>query len=104
MICPECDLPMREYNTAGHTWWKCLSPFCGKIITDREVAITIKSDNCRSEREKLIDKIKEINEKHRNDPESIKRKQEIYRQLSTLTSEDLSKRVTSSSDIKRSKQ
>ena len=57
-----------------------------------------KSDNWGSEREKLIDKIKEINEKHRNDPESIKRKQEICKQLSKLTSEDLSKRITLNSD------
>ena len=59
---------------------------------------SMKSDNCRSEREKIIDKIKEINEKSRNDPETIKRKQELYEELSKLTSEDLSKRITSTSD------
>ena len=66
-----------------------------------ELLPSIESDNCWSERKKLIDEINKITEKHRTDPESIKRKQEIYMELSKLTTEDLSKRITSNSDNKR---
>ena len=41
--------------------------------------------------EKLRQKMYEIDERVRTDPEIIKRKEELYRKLSTLTQEDLNK-------------
>lgn len=41
--------------------------------------------------EKLRQRLYEIEEKVRTDPEIIKRKEELYRKLSTLTQEDLNK-------------
>lgn len=38
MICPKCGLPMRHYKVAGHEWDKCLSPYCGYTITEKEMA------------------------------------------------------------------
>lgn len=66
--------------------------------TPNPLGLSIKSDDRGSERRKIIDKIKEINKKVRSDPEVIKRKQELCEELSKLTSEDLSKRITSRSD------
>jgi isoleucyl-tRNA synthetase len=44
--------------------------------------------------EELRQKLYEIDEKVRTDPESIKRQEELARKLGTLTQEDLNKRMT----------
>ena len=44
--------------------------------------------------EELRQKLYEITEKVRTDPESIKRQEELARKLGTLTQEDLNKRMT----------
>jgi len=28
---------MQKHHTAGKTWFTCLSPYCGRVITDREL-------------------------------------------------------------------
>jgi len=35
--CPDCHLPLKKYATAGKTWFKCLSPFCGRMFTEDEL-------------------------------------------------------------------
>ena len=37
MDCPKCGLSMRKTTANGKTWFRCLSPYCGFIITDKEL-------------------------------------------------------------------
>ncbi len=68
--------------------------------------LDIKSiDSERVSNEKLREVINEVNEKIRDDPETQKRMEDLSRELSTLTPEDLHKRMRESikSDTKRIK-
>ena len=94
--CKTCDCIQYSPKSEGKEEWKRMQRLRHEGYGDPLPSSM--SDNCRSEREKIIDKINEINEKARTDPETIKRKQELYEELSKLTSEDLSKQITSRSD------